>query len=405
MSDSFILLHTADWHLGHSLYGVSQKKEHSLFLTWMLETIKKEKADALLIAGDIFDQANPPSYARRQYFDFLLAAKKSGLKQIFILAGNHDSPSDLAAPKSLLQELEITVVNSCKENVKNLIFSLKDKKNKTRALLSLLPYPRETELRPPVPGESFSQREKSWQKALEDKYKNLLEETKKQAETHVPKAAIIGTGHLSLSSAKTAESEVKPYFADLSKEFIENYLSKFDYFALGHFHRPQTVLHKHIAYSGSPLPLSFSEEKDHKRLMKLSLNEKNKIDLESIQIPKFRNFYTLESSYEKLEESLKKVKASPYKLASFIRLKLNSSKTINSDFCYDSLKQASDEYQILKIIHIDPSQDKGEREKNIIEELSPEHVFSKICEQDGIKEDKELKALFQKVLGESLCEL
>ena len=105
MDDAFVLLHTADWHLGHSLYGTSQKEDHNLFLDWLLETIKKESADALLIAGDIFDQASPPSYARRQYFDFLLAAKKIGLKQIFILAGNHDSPSDLAAPKNLLQEL------------------------------------------------------------------------------------------------------------------------------------------------------------------------------------------------------------------------------------------------------------------------------------------------------------
>ena len=88
------------------------------------------------------------------------------------------------------------------------------------------------------------------------------------------KLQLLAQVNLSLSSAKTAESEVKPYFADLLKELIENYLSKFDCFYLVIF---INLKHSqaHRLY-GSPLPLSFSEEKDHKRLMKLSLNEKNR---------------------------------------------------------------------------------------------------------------------------------
>ena len=65
------ILHTADWHLGIHLYNESLEEDHRLFISWLLNTcIPEHKPDALLIAGDIFDKANPPTYARQQYYQF-----------------------------------------------------------------------------------------------------------------------------------------------------------------------------------------------------------------------------------------------------------------------------------------------------------------------------------------------
>ncbi|MDB4673758.1 exonuclease subunit SbcD, partial [Verrucomicrobiales bacterium] len=69
----FRVIHTADWHLGKTLGDLSREDEHARFLEFLLATISQENADLLIIAGDIFDSANPPQSAEKQYFDFLVA--------------------------------------------------------------------------------------------------------------------------------------------------------------------------------------------------------------------------------------------------------------------------------------------------------------------------------------------
>ena len=65
------LLHTADWHLGQSLHTFERGREHQRFLDWLLEIVKNEKVDALLLSGDVFDAANPPQEAVALYYDFI----------------------------------------------------------------------------------------------------------------------------------------------------------------------------------------------------------------------------------------------------------------------------------------------------------------------------------------------
>ena len=87
------LLHTADWHLGQTLAGHERTHEHRLFLQWLLRTLQERQLDALLIAGDVFDQASPPAQAQALYYDFLAQARRAMPKlAICIIAGNHDSP-------------------------------------------------------------------------------------------------------------------------------------------------------------------------------------------------------------------------------------------------------------------------------------------------------------------------
>ena len=71
------LLHTADWHLGQTLAGHERTHEHRLFLQWLLRTLQERQIDALLIAGDVFDQASPPAQAQALYYDFLAQARRA----------------------------------------------------------------------------------------------------------------------------------------------------------------------------------------------------------------------------------------------------------------------------------------------------------------------------------------
>ena len=80
------IFHTADWHLGHQLHGVSRHLEHQQFLNWLLNALESNDADVLIVAGDIFDSANPPAAAQAQLYDFLVKARTSlpGLSIILV---------------------------------------------------------------------------------------------------------------------------------------------------------------------------------------------------------------------------------------------------------------------------------------------------------------------------------
>ena len=98
------LLHTSDWHLGQSLHNFERTYEHQCFLDWLLDTIVAEQADALLIAGDVFDNANPSSASQRQLYRFLQQARvRAPQLDLVVIAGNHDSPGRLEAPGPLLE--------------------------------------------------------------------------------------------------------------------------------------------------------------------------------------------------------------------------------------------------------------------------------------------------------------
>jgi exonuclease SbcD len=105
------IFHTADWHLGHHLHGVSRQLEHQQFLDWLLQELQNKQADALIVAGDVFDSANPSSSAQSQLYDFLVKAKtRQPNLDIVLIGGNHDSASRLDAPSPILNALGITVV-------------------------------------------------------------------------------------------------------------------------------------------------------------------------------------------------------------------------------------------------------------------------------------------------------
>jgi exonuclease SbcD len=105
------ILHTSDWHLGHSLHDHSREAEHQAFLAWLLDTLEVESVDALLICGDVFDNANPAAQSQALWYRFLAEAQHRlpGL-DIVVIGGNHDSAARLDAPDPLLRALRVRVV-------------------------------------------------------------------------------------------------------------------------------------------------------------------------------------------------------------------------------------------------------------------------------------------------------
>src|SRR5688572_1054203 len=117
------LLHTSDWHLGHTLKEVTRDHEHAAFLRWLLEACAREAPDVLVVTGDVFDSATPPASAERMWFEFLAAARRARpAMAIIAIAGNHDSPARLGAAASVLRELDVHVIGGLPRNAQGLDF-------------------------------------------------------------------------------------------------------------------------------------------------------------------------------------------------------------------------------------------------------------------------------------------
>jgi exonuclease SbcD len=113
MSRHLKLCHTSDWHLGHTLHGHGREHEHARFLAFLLETLASEEADALIVAGDVFDSANPPASAQAMLYRFLADARaKLPRLDVLIVAGNHDSAARLSAPDPILRALGVRVIGA-----------------------------------------------------------------------------------------------------------------------------------------------------------------------------------------------------------------------------------------------------------------------------------------------------
>lgn len=108
---SLKIIHTADWHLGQTFFGYDRDDEHEAFLSWLTDLLVQRQTDVLLIAGDVFDVANPSAAAQRRFFRFLREAnRRNPHLQIVLIAGNHDSAARLEAPIPLLEELNTSIV-------------------------------------------------------------------------------------------------------------------------------------------------------------------------------------------------------------------------------------------------------------------------------------------------------
>ena len=166
------ILHTSDWHLGRSLYGRKRYEEFSAFLDWLAQTIEDEKVDALLVAGDVFDTSTPSNRAQELYYRFLCRVAASCCRHVVVIAGNHDSPSFLNAPKELLRALNVYVVGSMTDDLADEVIPLLDcglqnEDSKTggntseiniqkSVIICAVPYLRDKDLRTVEPGETMA---------------------------------------------------------------------------------------------------------------------------------------------------------------------------------------------------------------------------------------------------------
>ena len=302
------ILHTSDWHLGHTLNGFDRANEHARFLGWLIERLEEEQVDALLIAGDIFDQANPSSIAQQQYYDFLdaAAARCPGL-QIVVVGGNHDSAGRLDAPASFLRRRKVHVVGAITRqadgsiDASRLLVELLDRAGRRGAIVAAVPFLRRCDL-PPECGDDHVAATKS-----------VYGEICAAAKARLGKGeALIATGHLYMVGGQVSEdSERKVQVGNQQAVPVGLFGKELAYVALGHLHLAQAVGgRENVRYSGSPLPLSMAEQGYQHEVRLLTIDKGRVKEQRALAVPRVVELLQLKATSKKeLEQHLARFSA------------------------------------------------------------------------------------------------
>ncbi len=253
------ILHTADWHLGHKFHGNNRQAEHDHFLQWLLETLAEEQPDVLIVAGDVFDNANPSAEAEARFYKFLYDAGLlvQGI-QIIVTAGNHDSAGRIEAPSVLMrgQRIYLRGIVEREGNApdgligyKKLLVPLRDiQTDEVKALGLMVPFLRMSDL---PDGDTSSE-------GMRRFFAGLHEEADRSAYAGVPRIVI---AHFYATGAELSPQDDAERYIIGGQEAIDvKSLGKgVSYVALGHIHKPMRIGGQEAYYAGSPIPMSFAE--------------------------------------------------------------------------------------------------------------------------------------------------
>ncbi|SHF94237.1 Exodeoxyribonuclease I subunit D [Salegentibacter echinorum] len=394
------ILHTADWHIGKKLHKHSLQPDFNLFIDWLCELLVQHNIDVLLISGDVFDLANPSSEARQQYYQTLMKLKRLDCKLI-ITGGNHDSPAMLNAPKEILRELDIHIIGGLPSNTSEYIIPVTNTRNEVEVVVAALPYLRDADLRTASQANSYADRLEALRQGIQQTFKEAAQYCK----DNYPEIPAVAMGHLFAAGAETSESERDIQIGNQAAFNALQFGDYFSYVALGHIHKPQKVnAAMPTYYSGSPIPLSFSERSNRNRV--LLLNTEIGWQPENIEIPEFRQLLKISGDLDSLKLKLASLETRSG-LPSLIEIELKE-EDYDTNKIYELSELVTnfdvDGYEIVK--HRASFENKisgsGELYNNDeqLEDLQPLDVFERLISEQEKDENtkKELTSAFNEIL-------
>ncbi len=305
------ILHTSDWHIGRTLFGRKRYEECEAFLIWLEETLHQEQVDTLLVAGDVFDTGTPSNHAQELYYRFLSRVAASSCRHVVVIAGNHDSPSFLNAPRELLKALHVHVIGGVSDNREDEVLVLSKEAGSPELIVCAVPYLRDRDIRVAEAGENIEDKERKLIEGIRSHYAEvaaLAEQKRTELGGEIP---IIAMGHLFTTGGQTVDGDGvrELYIGSLAHVSAGIFPKALDYLALGHLHVPQKVNDSDVMrYSGSPLPMGFGEAKQEKSvcLVKFAGVE---ADVRLIKVPAFQRLERVKGSWEELSARILELSA------------------------------------------------------------------------------------------------
>ena len=299
---------TSDWHLGNLFHGDDRLPEHRHFLSWLLARIKEQHPDALLIAGDIFDNGNPSAAAQSAYYEFLADATETCPDMnVVIIAGNHDSASRLEAPRALLTRHKVEIRGNihrswvANEDGGNWVINYDDLMipinggDGSQAIVLTVPYLRSDV----VQNANYS-----------EGVNTILRELTAKAREKYRDSPLIMIAHMYAKGADIAKSDASEKIVIGGQEEVnmQGWDEHPDYFACGHIHKRQHIWNTDWAhYSGSVLPMSFAEKDYHHGVDMVTIENGTKPQIEFLEYePQHKLMFLPEAEEELTSKKLEK---------------------------------------------------------------------------------------------------
>ena len=274
--------HISDLHLGKRLYERSFLEEDQPFiLRQICEALQKEKPDAVLIAGDIYDKSAPSAEAMRLFDDFLSELSTEG-QTVFVISGNHDSAARVAYGGRIMERSGVHLSAPAYEGGVRPV-TLTDGHGPVD--IYLLPFIKPVHVSLAFPDEKI------------ESYTDALRVAVERMAVH-PKRRSVLVAHQFVTGAVRSDSE------EVSVGGLDNVdaavFAPFSYVALGHIHRLQNIGSPRVRYSGTPLKYSFSEAGDEKSVTLAELDGKGEVSLRTVPLTPKRDLWEVKGTYEEL---------------------------------------------------------------------------------------------------------
>ncbi|MDY4032835.1 MAG: exonuclease SbcCD subunit D C-terminal domain-containing protein [Pyramidobacter sp.] len=304
------ILHTSDWHLGRRLCGQERTDEFRQFLDWLTDTLICERADALVVAGDIFDSYTPPLWAQSLYYRFLTGLSRTPCRSAVLVAGNHDSAALLDSPRELLDRLDVHVVGAPAADPGAELFELPDAQGKTGALCCAVPFLRSRDLCGALVGEDADAIARAELDGFAKHYAAVcaLAETRR-ARRNIP---IVALGHcFAAGGTMSADDGVRDLaVGSLGAVPPSVFPENVDYLALGHLHAPQICGGlESRRYSGAPLCMGFGEAGQKKQICVVDFDGRA-ASVRAIDVPVWQEIRRLKGSFEEIAAALSELERS-----------------------------------------------------------------------------------------------
>ncbi|MCS5693659.1 exonuclease SbcCD subunit D [Cyanobium sp. FGCU-6] len=285
------LLHTSDWHLGRLFHGASLLGEQAAALERIAELAAAAEVDAVLIAGDLYDRAIPPSEAV-QLFNDTLSRLRGGGAAVVAIAGNHDSHVRVSTYDGLLRSLGVTIRGDVRRAAEPVL--VEPRRGGGPVAIYPLPY-----LEPSVDAPLLAEPgpEEVLPRLRHQEVTALALERIHRDRRSRQRSVLVA--HTFVAGGEGCDSERELTVGNVDRVGVATFAG-FDYVALGHLHGSQQLDGPRLAYSGTPLPYSFSEEHQRKSVRIVELDAAGGVQVEVVPLGVGRPLRTLEGGIEAL---------------------------------------------------------------------------------------------------------
>ena len=271
------LIHTSDWHLGRSFHQVGLLDAQAAYLDHLVEVVRSERVDAVLVSGDVYDRAMPSPDTVALLSQALVRLVDAGA-QVVLSSGNHDSATRLGFASDLLERAGVHVRTAVADIGRPVVLG--------DVAVHPLPY-----LEPALAAEPLGATERTHAGVL----RAAMDRVRADAAHRGGRTVVMA--HAFVTGGVTSESERDISVGGVSAVPPEVFAGA-DYAALGHLHGRQEVADG-VRYSGSPVAMSFSEWRHTKVSLLVDLSG-DRPSVEHVEAPVARPLAVLRGTLDEL---------------------------------------------------------------------------------------------------------